>query len=102
MLSLHCQRNELSPSLTPAYALPEFEEPDLPFGTLAMPRYSSSLWKLIHEINSHYYGGSGNFSNEVTVSFVRNMLERLLQWADGLPVVLTRGNRSTQEIMILQ
>lgn len=101
MLSFHCQRNELAPSLVPAHVFPESETRGPLQGVAAIPKYLSRLWKLVHEINFHYYDGIGSFKSEITVPFVSSVLGRLLQWSDELPVALARGNRSTHEIMIM-
>ncbi|KAH8168468.1 C6 transcription factor [Sarocladium implicatum] len=99
--SLNCQKNELKPSTTPAYAVPyDGLEGLLPLGAV-IARESCKLWKLLHEINGHNYDDDTQISHEELVPFARNMLRRLLQWADELPVSLARGNRSTQEIMIM-
>lgn len=102
MMSFHCQRSLLDPVLVPAYAFPESNS-DLPASNTEMlPKYMSGLWMLIHEVNSQFYTGDENVSEEAGIAFSSSMLARLLRWADELPTILARGNRSTQEVMIMQ
>jgi hypothetical protein len=102
MVSFHSRRSQLEPSLVPAYAFPEPNSEQPPSNTATLPKYMGGLWILIHEINSQFYRGDEHVSEEAGIAFSCSMLARLLCWADELPAILARGNRSTQEVMVMQ
>jgi hypothetical protein len=102
MISFHCQRGQLEPSLVPAYAFPEPKSDLPPSNTVTLSKHMSGLWMLIHEINSQFYREDENVLEEAGIAFSRSSLARLLRWSDELPAILARGNRSTQEVMVMQ
>lgn len=93
---------ELNPTSMPVYAIPDGAEKGSTTISAVIASESCKLWKLLHEINSHNYGDETQIRGEDQITFVRTMLRRLLQWSDGLSASMARGNRSTQEIMIMQ
>lgn len=102
MLSFYCQRNELPPNLLPAWHPPDVEIAERNSISAVITGHMRNLWAIIHDINFQYYREGKNIANEVTTPFVSATLVRLLRWADKLPNLLARGNRSTQEVMLMQ
>jgi hypothetical protein len=62
------------------------------------------FWSIVHDIVWKYYDGEDRVApaSRAHFEFAQAEYQRLLEWADDLPLELARGNENTHNVVIAQ